>query len=112
MVDTGYGLQAYWILKEPVLLDTDEIRDAASRTLSGFGKYLKQHFAEKGWKLDSVFDLARMFRFPGSYNFKLDTPVQSRILWDSGIYYALEEFSGYMDAPVPVNGIDHVLRHN
>lgn len=103
VVDTGYGLQAYWILKEPVLLDTNEIRDKASRTLSGFGKHLKQHFAEKNWKLDSVFDLARMFRFPGSYNFKLDTPVQSRILWDSGIYYALEEFSGYMDAPVPVN---------
>ena len=47
VVDAGYGLQAYWILKEPVYLNTDDSRDHASRTLSGFGRHLKQHFAEK-----------------------------------------------------------------
>lgn len=100
LVDSGYGIYAFWILKEPVRLDNDAIRDKVSGIWSGYGKFLIRMFREKGWKLDNVFDLARMLRAPGSKNFKLDEPVNCRVLSNSGIFYDLEDFAPWYEAPV------------
>jgi hypothetical protein len=40
--------------------------------------------AERGWKLDNVRDLARVFRLPGTTNRKTDTPVTARVLGTEG----------------------------
>ena len=39
-----------------------------------------------------------MLRAPGSNNFKLESPAPCRILWESGIFYALEDFESYYEA--------------
>lgn len=97
IIHTGYGIHAYWILETPLRLDTPASRDVAERTLSGLGRYFTEKSKEHGWKLDNVFDLARVLRAPGSCNHKLKDPVESRIIHDSGIYYTLEDFAEYMD---------------
>lgn len=69
-VHSGFGLQAYWLLREPVALSDPEERarylDAAAR--------LEHHVAtladERGWTFDRVADLARVLRLPGSVNAK------------------------------------------
>ena len=82
IVDTGYGLDPFWIFKEPVLLTDDSDRNRINGILTGYGKFLIKEFRTRGWSLDNVFDPARMLRAPGSSNFKLDTPVPCHILWD------------------------------
>jgi putative DNA primase/helicase len=95
IVDSGYGLYPFWIFPEPVRLADETIRDKAFGILRGFGNYLLQGGQERGWVLDNVFDPARMLRAPGSYNYKLDTPVLCQIVWESGILYSLDDFASY-----------------
>lgn len=99
VINTGYGIHAYWILYQPVYIEDGDNRSIAERTLSGLGNFFIERSRAHGWKLDNVFDLARMLRAPGSNNFKLDTPVQCRIIQDSGIYYDLEDFAEYIAPP-------------
>ena len=99
IVDTGYGLDPFWLFTEPVLLDSDSTRELANAILQGFGKHLMQGCKERGWVIDNVFDPARMLRAPGSKNFKLEEPVPCRILWESGTFYAIEDFADYYEPP-------------
>lgn len=102
VIDTGYGLQAYWVLEKPLRLDSQDDWMKGDGILKGYGQFLTDHFAQKGWKLDPVFDLARMLRFPGSYNFKLDAPVRGDFLVFGGPQYTIEDFFEYMAPPVVV----------
>ncbi|MDD3417720.1 MAG: DUF927 domain-containing protein, partial [Lachnospiraceae bacterium] len=95
IVDTGYGIDPIWCFKEPVLLDSDEIKKKAGNMLAGFGNYLIAEGRTKGWNIDNVFDAARMLRAPGSYNCKLGNKVECRIIFESGIFYAMEDFAEY-----------------
>lgn len=102
IVDSGYGLYPFWILKEPVLIADEPTRNKAYGILRGYGSFLIQEFKAKGWLLDNVFDPARMLRASGSNNFKLKDPAPCRILWESGIFYTLKNFSSYYEAPATV----------
>ena len=102
IVDSGYGLYPFWILKDPVRIGDEKARDKASGTLKGFGKFLIQEFKAKGWALDNAFDPGRMLRAPGSNNFKLKDPAPCRILWESGIFYTLDDFNHYLEVPTQV----------
>ena len=101
IIDSGYGLYPLWIFKDPFPLAEPSARDKAFGILRGFGNRFIQTFREKSWALDNVFDPARMLRAPGSNNFKLTDPAPCRILWESGIFYAVEDFENYYElAPV------------
>lgn len=100
IVDSGHGIYAFWLLKTPFIIRSDSDRAKAKGTVTGYGKFLMQKSRENGWKLDNVFDLARMLRVPGSTNFKLDEPVPSCILSAEDNYYTLEDFAEYYDAPI------------
>lgn len=103
IIDSGYGEYPIWILKNPVLLTEEGMRKKANGILRGFGSHLIREFGKKGWTLDNVFDPARMLRVPGSNNCKLKDHVPCRIVWDSGIFYALDDFAEYYEEPVSVN---------
>jgi len=97
-VHSGYGFYAEWFFREPIVL-TEENRERIEGIFRGFGKAVLQSFLDKGYRLDNVFTLSHMFRAPGSYNNKLDTPVECRILENSGICYTPEDFSAYYLPP-------------
>jgi len=69
VVNSGHGLHAYWALEsQPFQNDSD--RPRAQALLRRWGR-LVRHVAEKhGAAVDSVFDLARVLRSPGSMNVK------------------------------------------
>lgn len=96
-VDSGYGIYGYYIFAAPVSLADDETRERAKGLLRGFGKMLMSAAAERGWKLDNVYNLSHMFRVPGSLNHKLDEPVPCSVLSFDGPRYTLADFDEYYE---------------
>ena len=70
LVDSGHGLHAYWLFKEPWSFETEDERQKAAHLMRRFVLSFKYHAALRGWALDSVFDLARVLRVPGTLNTK------------------------------------------
>jgi hypothetical protein len=102
VIDSGYGLHAWWVLAEPlILLDDDGKPDQAARenaaaVVRDWISTLRYRADRAGgWKLDSVFDLARVMRVPGSVNLKnRDDPRPVRIVHcDPAARYELEDFT-------------------
>lgn len=81
LTHSGHGLHAYWLFKEPWLFENEEERIQAASLMQRFVLSFKFHAAMRGWKLDSVFDLARVLRVPGSINHKVPgMPMTCRII--------------------------------
>ena len=70
LVDSGHGLHAYWLFKEPWIFETEDERQQAASLMRRFVLSFKYHAAVRGWAMDSVFDLARVLRVPGTLNTK------------------------------------------
>jgi hypothetical protein len=77
LVNSGYGLQAWWLFEEPWLFDNDEERSQAMRVTHGWHVRHNVTARRHGYKIDSTFDLARLMRLPGTANGKggLNVPV-------------------------------------
>ncbi|MBQ0071636.1 MAG: AAA family ATPase, partial [Spirochaetales bacterium] len=57
-----------------------------------FGNHVMEEGRKRGWRLDNVFDLPRMLRFPGSMNFKVKgSPVEGSFLSTEGVSVTTEE---------------------
>ncbi len=81
LVDSGHGIQAWWLLDEPWVFDDEEDRAAAKALSTRFSATFKIASEEKGWTVDSVFDLSRLLRPIGSVNRKVpDEPKPVKIL--------------------------------
>jgi hypothetical protein len=81
VVGSGHGLHAYWPINDGHIGDAD--RPPVWALLKRWGRLVAVVAERRGGKVDSVFDLARMLRIPGSLNNK---------------------FSGNSAAPLPVTG--------
>ncbi len=64
-VYSGHGIQPYWAIE-----DDDQDDAMMQGLLFRWGAFIKFLGASQGIQLDSVFDLSRIFRAPGSRNFK------------------------------------------
>lgn len=71
VIDSGNGLQVFWLLPELMLLDTEEKREQASLLITRWTRSLQTLFRSRGWDVDSTLDLARVFRVPGTTNRKV-----------------------------------------
>jgi len=80
VVDSGHGLHAWWLFKEPWVFDTDEKRLEAAKTAKGWVNVIRNAARSLGWEIDSVGDLARVMRPPGTWNRKGDPPVEVRVV--------------------------------
>ena len=81
LTHSGHGLHAYWLFKEPWIFESENERVQAAMMVQRFVLNFKFHAAMRGWKLDSVFDLARVLRVPGSINHKIPgMPMTCRII--------------------------------
>jgi hypothetical protein len=105
IVHTGHGVQCWWLLREPWLFANSEERVRAADLARRFNLLFKLRAKERGWDVDSVSDLARVLRIPGSTNTKIHgahCPVY--VYRDSQHRYGVTELQGYLDAA----GIDDV----
>jgi len=66
VVHSGNGLQCWWLFNEPHEAGADDLT-ALSR---GWHDTVKEHARRRGWTVDSVWDVARVMRVPGTFNHK------------------------------------------
>jgi hypothetical protein len=68
VTDSGHGLHGYWLISEGQIVNGDI---AAARALvKRFGRLVARVAESRNANADSVFDLARVLRIPGSHNNK------------------------------------------
>lgn len=100
IVFSGNGIHAYWLLIEPEVVGNN-LRDI-SEALKNWERRVKtKAYAEHGWKFDSVSDLPRMLRAPGTMNFKTDPPSECRVIEMNGPRYRLSDFGEAGGTSVP-----------
>lgn len=63
LVDSGFGFHAYWPLNKPYAFDLDGAREHFENLLRRLAALLHGD--------ESVADIARVMRLPGTYNFKI-----------------------------------------
>jgi|CZKX01.1.fsa_nt_gi hypothetical protein len=98
VVHSGHGLQCWWLLKEPEIFESDEHRNKVKAIVERWARLLKLNGAARGWTVDSVFDLARVLRVPGTTKTKdAAAPKPVEIIATSDRRYNLSDFEGYLD---------------
>ena len=78
VVSTGNGIHAYWLFDEPWQLGTAAETSAAKRAVRRWTDKAKT-LTNNNWRADSVGDLARIMRVPGTLNHKGETPQAVRL---------------------------------
>jgi hypothetical protein len=112
LVASGFGVHAYWLLAEPLLLhDADELRDAQQLMRSWHTRFKREARRFEMPKFDSVFDLARVLRPPGSMNGKGEQPMPVQLLDDGGPRYTLEQIRAEI-VEDPVSPLDVELERS
>jgi hypothetical protein len=98
VVDSGHGLHAYWLLKEPWLFDSAEERTRVARLARGWHGLVCLAAARRGWRLQNLGDLARVLRLPGTINHKQPAaPMPVRLLArHPKRRYLTEDFEPYL----------------
>lgn len=89
IVNSGHGLHAYWLLQVPIIIDgksIEEIESANSQLQFLFGG-------------DSIKNVDRILRVPGTYNFKVEPPVECKIVeLNNNLRYGFEEIKTMLNS--------------
>lgn len=108
IVHSGGGLQPWWIFDEPVR------GQVATDLLARWGATWQKLGADLGWHVDSVFDITRVMRVPGTFNRKGE-PVEVKVVDQSDWRYSVDEIEQWtIDPPAepertlaqPYEGVD------
>lgn len=95
IIDSGYGLHAYYIFDTPIKI-SDDNREEIKRRNNLLLDVIRQR--ANGKKIDGVGDLPRILRTPGTYNYKLgkDNAPLCHIVEDSGLRFSPNELDERM----------------
>lgn len=109
IIHSGYGLQAWWLFKELWIFETPEERTRGAQLAQKWNQYIRAAAQRLGWEADSVGDLARVLRIPGTINGKIpDEPKPVRIKWGKQERRynpsELEELVGTIELPAALAG--------
>lgn len=93
VIHSGHGIHAYYLFKDFWNFTSDDERIDAADLAKRLNKACAAIGEERGWAVDSVFDLARVLRVPGTMNMKdgMDA-VEAKILSIDAIRYTREQF--------------------
>jgi len=70
IVGSGNGWHCYWMFEEPMIFATEKNQAYAKTVIADWIKHLQKTFKTRGYALDSVQDLSRVLRVPGTLNHK------------------------------------------
>jgi hypothetical protein len=76
VVNSGHGFHCYWLFKEPIQIKDADSRLVAANLLHDWMEHLKQISSSLGWEIDSVCDMARVLRVPGTFNHKFKPAIE------------------------------------
>jgi P4 family phage/plasmid primase-like protien len=96
LIDSTGGYHGYLLFKELWHLDTPEEHQAATLLLRRFQRTIQARAADRGWKVDTTSDLARILRPPGTLNYKSGTSKPVTILHEEALRYNPSDLA---DAP-------------
>lgn len=118
IVNSGNGIHGYWLLKEPFNIETNQDKSYIVSIFKGFGRYINLEAKKRGWRIDNVYDLARILRVPGTINHKLKDGAMCEVIESNLKRYSLEKFSQYVHcndiiAPIVKNaqGVEKVAQN-
>ncbi len=89
VLSTGNGLLVFW------MLDRTYPIDAVEKVQKGIQRELEAVAALRGYVVDDTSERVRMFRVPGSLNFKSDPPKPVEWLFTDGPEYTLDDLRVY-----------------
>ena len=99
IVDSGHGLQYWWLLEKPWVFENEAEWGEARRVTQWWHRQTKALFEARGWTTDSVFDLSRILRIPGTFNNKVkDDPKPVTAIKTGGPRYTVEDFTKLVPA--------------
>jgi len=87
VIHSGHGLHVWWLFREPWLIGSDHERVDVAHFARRWGRSLEERARERGWQIDTVSDLARLLRVPGTLNHKETPPLPVRILSSDPVRY-------------------------
>lgn len=96
IVHSGGGLHMHWTYKEPFEITAEQDRNLASNVAMEWNKRVAAAAREAGgYSVDSVFDLTRVFRIPGTLNRKIPgNPRLVKLLeFDAALRYGPKELA-------------------
>ena len=92
LVNSGHGLQAWWLFAEPWTLRDDNERTRANALTIWWHDQVSRLLQQQGWTVDATHDLSRLMRIPGTINNKEPAqPVRVAVLVQDGPRYSQEE---------------------
>ncbi len=99
IIDSGNGLHVSFDFDKPWLLESDADREDAKALSAAVQNRLVEHFREHGRKIDSVGDLVRGLRIPGTFNHKSDPPKPIALIrFEPENRVTLAEFRAFVSA--------------
>src|SRR5215813_8417253 len=109
IVDSGYGLQAWWLFRELWVFENEVDRQAAQALARRFLATLQANGRVHGWQIDPTSDLARVLRLPGTVNRKRE-PVRVQVIELNETYrYNPSDFEPYLIDGPSAEGV--IVRH-
>lgn len=97
VVRSGGGLHAWYLFKEPLSIRTPSQKNLARGCSAGWHEVAQREASKYGWTLDATHDLVRVFRIPGTKNYKLrqnPRPVEL-LMHDPKVRYSVEDFEPF-----------------
>lgn len=75
IVHSGHGFQCWWLFNQFLPFTQPNHREEAANMVHEFTWTMRDVARSQGYDIDMTFDLARVFRIPGSLNHKYPPPV-------------------------------------
>lgn len=102
IIHSGGGIYPIWQFQEPLLLETNEDRSRVQRLWSAWNEQARMVWKRHGLKLDTIAELARVLRVPGTFNPKTKPAKPVHILdGASGRTWTLEQLEGVVATGTP-----------
>lgn len=95
LVETGGGVHGWYPFHEIFVLEEPQDRILAMSISKGWSQLVSDAMIKHNWTLDSVWDLSRVLRIPGTYNHKGGQKRPVRIVRKSGSRWDPDEFELY-----------------
>ena len=93
LVNSGHGIQAWWLFEAPWMFLNVEDHELGRRAAQWWHQHIKGLFTTRGWTTDSVFNLDRIMRLPGTLNHRdARNPKPVAVIENTERRYVPQEF--------------------
>jgi hypothetical protein len=103
VVDSGYGVHAWYLLQKPWQFTCQADQDQAALAAAQWYQLHRSRAQAQGWTVDHTHDLARLLRIPGTVNAKGGDTRPVTLLQSDGPRYPLEQLLAAAAAAGPID---------